>query len=178
MKFSELKGRAVINLEDARKVGEVEDLMLDQDSRHIVSLKVKTGLFSSSRLVPAADVKNIGADAVTISGSAGAPNTPPDAVGSNPSPPDQQSASTGDSESLPALVKLTSSLGNKVVTDTGTFVGELHDILLNWADLTITGYEVREGGLFAKTQEFAATPEVSFGEKMITIPAQLLNQPK
>jgi uncharacterized protein YrrD len=115
--------------------------------------------------VPATDVKNVGADAVTISTTAG-------------STPGQQDSGSGNTEGGQALVQLTGILGNKVVTDTGTFVGELHDILLEWVDLTITGYEVRESGMFAKTQEFAATPDVSYGDKMITIPALLLNQPK
>jgi sporulation protein YlmC with PRC-barrel domain len=75
------------------------------------------------------------------------------------------------------LIALTTVLGNKVVTDAGTLVGELQDVLLDWANLTITGYEVREGGVFAKTQEFTATPDLRFGEKIITMPAQLLSQP-
>ena len=59
MKFSELKGRAVVNLGDARKIGEVEDLMVEPDSYHIASLKIRTGLFSAPHLVPAVDVKNV-----------------------------------------------------------------------------------------------------------------------
>lgn len=171
MKFSELKGRAVVNLEDASKIGEVQDLMIEPGSRRIVSLRVKTGMFSSARLVPATDVKNVGADAVTVSLTAGQGSQAGATLG-------QQGNVNGSPEAGQALVKLTGILGNKVVTDAGTFLGELHDILLDWSDLTITGYEARESGLFAKTQVFAATPDVSFGEKMITIPALLLNQPK
>ena len=66
MKFSELKGRAVVSLDNAQKMGEVEDLMVEPVSRHIVSLKVRTGRFSASQLVPADTVKNVGVDAVTI----------------------------------------------------------------------------------------------------------------
>jgi sporulation protein YlmC with PRC-barrel domain len=156
MKFSELKGRAVVRLEEAQRIGEVEDLMIDPVSRHIVSLKVRTGLFSAAELVPAAEVKNVGADAVTI------------ALPVEPAP---QSAAGAPP------IALTSILGNKVVTDAGTLVGELQDVLLDWANLAITGYEVREGGVFAKTQEFTATPDLRFGEKIITMPAQLLSQP-
>ncbi|HET7079593.1 MAG TPA: PRC-barrel domain-containing protein [Chloroflexia bacterium] len=157
MKFSELKGRAVVRLEEAQRIGEVEDLMVEPVSRHIVSLKVRTGLFSAAELVPAAAVKNVGADAVTIASTA------------EPAPPSASGA--------PPLIALSTILGNKVVTDAGTLVGELQDVLLDWANLAITGYEVREGGVFAKTQEFTATPDLRFGEKIITMPAQLLNQP-
>ena len=41
MKFSELKGRAVVNLEDAKKIGEVEDLMVEPDGHHIMSIRSK-----------------------------------------------------------------------------------------------------------------------------------------
>ena len=177
MKFSELKGRTVVNLEDAKKIGIVQDLMIEPGSRRIVSLKVKTGRFRAAKLVPATDVKNVGADAVTISVNASPMNIPADAASSSRFGSGQQSASFRSSEIAQPLVKLTSILGNKVVTDAGTFVGELHDILVDWVDLTITGYEVRGDGLFAKAQEFAATPEVSYGDRMITIPAQLLSQP-
>ena len=44
MKFSELKGRAVVNLEDAKKIGTVEDLMVEPESHHIASVKVRTGM--------------------------------------------------------------------------------------------------------------------------------------
>src|SRR5512132_2953851 len=67
MKFSELKGRAVVNLEDARKIGTVEDLMVEPESHHIVSVKVRTGMFHAAQVIPVADVKNVGGDAVTIS---------------------------------------------------------------------------------------------------------------
>jgi uncharacterized protein YrrD len=177
MKFSELKGRAVVNLEGAKKMGEVQDLMIEPSSRRIVSLKVNTGLFHAAQLVPTADVKNVGADAVTISVNTNPANISANAASSGRYGAGQENVSFRSSEIAQPLLKLTSILGNKVVTDAGTIIGELHDILLDWSDLTITGYEVREGGPFAKTQEFAATPEVSFGKKMITIPAQLLKHP-
>jgi uncharacterized protein YrrD len=157
MKFSELKGRAVVSLADARKIGEVEDLMVEPASRRIESLKVRTGRFRAAQFVPAGEVKNVGVDAVIVAANAD-PAAPGGASGS-------------------PLVELTRILGNKVLTDAGTLVGELRDVLLDWATLTITGYEVSAGGLFAQAQEFTATPEVRFGDKIITMPAQLLNQP-
>jgi sporulation protein YlmC with PRC-barrel domain len=61
MKFSELKGRAVVNLEDAKKLGTIEDLMVDAESHHIVSIKVRTGMFHAPQVIPVADVTNVGA---------------------------------------------------------------------------------------------------------------------
>ena len=177
MKFSELKGRAVVNLEDASKIGEVEDLMVELDSYHIASLKIRTGRFSAPELVAAANVKNVGADAVTVSVNQVPSNTAAETDGiDNASRP----AAEQQPEQQPErpLFEISKILGNKVVTDAGTMLGELHDVLFDWVDLTITGFEVRGSGIFAKTQEFAATPEVRYGDKLITMPAQLLNQPK
>src|SRR5690349_1180454 len=71
MKFSELKGRAVVNLEDAKRIGTVEDLMVEPGSHRIVSVKVRTGMFQAAQVIPVTDVKNVGGDAVTISTGAG-----------------------------------------------------------------------------------------------------------
>ena len=183
MKFSELKGRAVVDLEDARKIGEVEDLLVEPHGHTIISLKVRTGLFHAAKVVPVTDIKNVGADAVTISVGASPSHIQADMANpsasdsAGPSAAQQQSTSSQSSERSQPLIEITSILGNKVVTDAGTMVGELNDAMVDWVDLKITGYEVREGGLFAKAQEFAATPEVSYGNKMITIPAQLLSHP-
>ncbi|MDQ6693709.1 MAG: PRC-barrel domain-containing protein [Chloroflexota bacterium] len=159
MKFSELKGKPVVDLADAKKMGEVEDLLVDPESHRILTLKVKTGLFSAAQLVPAGYIKSVGSDAVTISAS---DSSDPGPAGSGrPTQP----------------IEMTSIMGNKVVTDAGTVVGDVRDVLFEWVSLMITGYEVREGGLFSKPHEFAATPDVRYGDKIITIPAELLNHP-
>jgi len=167
MKFSELKGRAVVSLDDAKKIGEVEDLMVDPLSRRIVSLKVRIGMFKAAQLVSATDVKNVGADAVTLTTNSLLTATPADAAGSD----------TASAAGAPAAVELTRILGAKVVTDAGTLVGELKDVVIDWSTLEITGYEVREVGMFAKAQEFTATPDVRFSDKITTMPAELLSQP-
>lgn len=196
MKFSELKGRAVVNLEDAKKVGTVEDLMVEPESHRIVGVKVRTGMFHAAQVIPVTDVKNVGGDAVTISTSggnkiasmavstagqhlaasqssnAGSTTTTTVAAANAAS-----SAASVDSVGSRPPIEVTSLLGNKVVTDAGTMVGELSDVMVDWVDLTITGYEVHMGGMFTKAQEFVDTPGVRYGNKLITLPAELLNHP-
>jgi sporulation protein YlmC with PRC-barrel domain len=82
------------------------------------------------------------------------------------------------SVSSKAPIEISSLLGNKVVTDAGTMVGDLSDVMVDWVDLTITGYEVHMGGVFTKAQEFVDTPGVRYGNKLVTLPAELLNHPK
>lgn len=156
MKFSELKGRAVVNVEDAKKIGEVENLFLDPGSRRLLSLKVKTGgLFSTALIVPVSQILNIGPDAVTVKS---------DTVGSD---------QVGSTPPAQEPVEVTAILGNKVVTDAGALVGEVHDVLLDPVSAAVTGYDVREGGLFGKSLEISATQGIRYGEKLITVPAPL-----
>lgn len=153
MKFSELKGRAVVDVDDAKKLGEIENLLLEPGTRRVSSMKVKTGgLFSTPLTIAISQLMNIGPDAVTVKADIASPS---------------QAASDQDS------VELTSVLGHKVVTDAGTLVGEVQDVLLDPVSAAVTGYEVREGGIFAKSLEISATPEVRYGEKLITIPSPL-----
>lgn len=187
MKFSELKGRAVVNLEDAKKIGAVEDLMVEPESHRIVSVKVSSRMFHAAQMIPVANVKNVGGDAVTISTGAGmaTPSSTAESTlgqqmavsqGSNGGSATTATISVVPLGSQPAI-EITSLLGNKVVTDAGTMVGELRDVMVDWVDLTITGYEVHTGGVFTKAQEFVDTPGVHYGNKLITIPAELLNHP-
>lgn len=153
MKFSELKGRAVVNVEDAKKIGEIDNLLLEPGTRQVSSLKVKTGgLFSTPLAIAISQVMNIGPDAVTVKTDIANPGQSP-----------------GETEA----VEVTSLLGHKVVTDAGAMLGEVHDILLDPVSAAVTGYEVRDGGIFAKTLEISATPEVRYGDKLITIPSPL-----
>src|SRR5687768_5336466 len=153
MKFSELKGRAVVNVEDAKKIGEIDNLLLEPGTRQVSSLKVKTGgLFSTPLAINISQVMNIGPDAVTVK---------------------TDIANPGQSPGQKEAVEVTSLLGHKVVTDAGAMLGEVHDILLDPVSAAVTGYEVRDGGIFAKTLEISATPEVRYGDKLITIPSPL-----
>ena len=153
MKFSELKGRALINVEDAVKIGEVENLLLEPTSRRVLGWKVKTaGLFSAPLIVNVSQIINIGPDAVTIK---------------------VDPAQSDKAKSEQETVDLTAILGNKVVTDAGVLVGEVRDVLLDPVSGSVTGYEVNTGGLFSKSVEIAATDDVRYGEKLITIPAPL-----
>lgn len=163
MKFSELKGRAVVNVEDAKKIGEIENLLLDPGSRQVLGWKVKTGgLFSTPLILAVSQIRNIGPDAVTVAADTTTVGNATVATESS-----DQATNVQDS------VELTAILGHKVVTDAGTLVGEVHDVLLDPVSASVTGYEVRGTGLFSKSLEIAASPEVRYGEKLITIPAPL-----
>jgi uncharacterized protein YrrD len=157
LRWSELKGRAVIDITTAKRVGSVDDLVLDRQTYQIVGLKFKTGLFSAAQTVPVQSIKSIGDDAVTLQLEK-----------------EDQPASAGEPtpRNLPALSQV---IGNSVVTQGGKHIGEISNVHLSLQPLLITGYEISKGGIFSKTHAFEITAEVHYGEKLVIIPDTLLD---
>lgn len=173
MKFSELRGRAVVDINDSKKIGELTDILIDPATRRPVGIKVKSGLFGQPQVVPIEHLRSVGPDAVTVAG-----HTEQAIVQQSDSDVPQTLPQTAPEPALPPLqqpVDASDINGHKVITDSGTLVGEVQDLVLDPGTLSITGYEVRPGGLFARPQEIAVTPEVRHGENLITVPASLLN---
>jgi len=52
LKISELKGRGVIGLESARKLGALQGMVIDPGAAQIVGLKVSTGPTAPGPLLP------------------------------------------------------------------------------------------------------------------------------
>ena len=154
IKFSELKGRAVVELETSEKVGEISDIVMDTISRQTVGIEFNPGLLSHNRAIPMTEIKSIGSAAIMVSNI-------------------KKEYDITESKFL----KLGNILNNQVVTDTGELLGNLKDVTLNPDTLEIITFEVSSGGLFAKSREFATSPDIRFGEKIITIPSQLVTQP-
>src|SRR4051794_21632999 len=124
MKASELKGRAVISLAEAQKVGEVENVVLDLGANQVAGFRVKQGLFGGQWL-HAADVQSIGPDAMMIANRELL----------------HDKESVADLSTLPGLDDLT---GIKVVTETGTHLGTLGDADVETPGLGITAYYMSE----------------------------------
>jgi sporulation protein YlmC with PRC-barrel domain len=157
LKWNELKGRAVIDITTAKRVGSVDDLVLDGQTYQIVGLKFKPGLFNATKTVPVNLIKGIGDDAVTLQ----LEQESPPASSDQPAP-----------QNLPALSQI---IGNGVVTEGGKHIGEISNVCLSWQPLAITGYEISKGGIFSKTHTFEITSAVHYGEKLVIIPDSLLD---
>jgi uncharacterized protein YrrD len=157
MRASELKGRAVISLADAQKVGEVDNVLVDCSQNRVVGLRIKHGLFSSAQVLRAGDVRSVGPDAVTI------PN--------RELLVDRETAS--DVHGIPDLNDLS---GINVVSESGTLMGSLDDVDVDVQNLTVTAYYL--GGslwehLTQGTKRFPASPGLRFGGKLLVIPDNL-----
>lgn len=171
LKISELKGRGVIGLESARKLGALQGMVIDPGAAQIVGLKVSTGPTAPGPLlpglkadandpppgehlfIPAASVYSIGPDAITVR-EAG--------IGSLAEP---------TMESLPD----SHALGNtKVVTDGGTLLGTISDMFINETNLQLMGYELAGSGLetlMGKGKFLRALPGYRYGGDLLLVPA-------
>ena len=157
MKASELKGRAVISLADAQKVGEIDNVLIDCSQNRVVGLRIKHGLFSSVQVLRARDVHSVGPDAITI------PNR-------------ELLVDRETATDLNALPDLNALSGINVVSESGALMGSLDDVDVDGQNLAVTAYYL--GGslwehLTQGTKRFAATPGLRFGGKLLIIPDNL-----
>lgn len=159
MKFTELRGRAVLEINSAKKIGEFEDILFDPDNLKPISIKVKTGLFNPAQFIPVSQLKGIGPDAVTFAGD----------------PANMASGAQGDAN-LQTPMQASGILGDKVVTDTGSLVGEVHDLVIDPDSLSVQAYEVKPGGLFTRGHEIQTTPDVRHGDNLVIVPASSLRE--
>ena len=112
MKANELKGRAVVTLSDAAKVGQIDDVLFDADYRKVLGFRVKKGTFSRADAVSRASVTAVGSDAVTVVG--------PDAI------------NTADRlEDLIGAMDLGQAEKTKVVTEGGNLIGTVAELELD-----------------------------------------------
>jgi uncharacterized protein YrrD len=117
----ELRGRTVVDVDSAAKLGQVDDLALDPVARRVAGIVVSRGAAllggRDSLTIPAPAINAFGDDAVTVYGA----NT----VGG------------ADFTSLPRLSKL---LGRTVISEAGRKLGAVGDVLFEPEDGRIVGY--------------------------------------
>jgi uncharacterized protein YrrD len=67
MQASELKGRGVVALSNAEKIGQVDDVLFDAQFRTVLGFRVrKGGLLRQTEALPRDSVTSIGVDALTV----------------------------------------------------------------------------------------------------------------
>jgi uncharacterized protein YrrD len=127
-KGKDVIGKDIVSFIDGKKAYSVKDLLIGLDNRGIVALLVdEGGLFSSSRIVPLANVVSYGKDAVVIS----------------------EAAAVVPADTYPAVQEIISRkdslTGKKVLTEGGDEHGKISDVYFEEQTGEIIGYEVSEG---------------------------------
>ena len=123
VKASDLKGRAVVTLSDAIKVGRVTDVLLDAAYREVLGFRIKAGTFRRPEAVSRTNVTGVGHAAVTVRS--------PDVINVE----DRLSALAG-------AVTLSRARGTKVVTEGGELLGTISEIELDAEARTVTAYRL------------------------------------
>ncbi len=122
MHASELKGRSVVVLANAEKVGQVEDVLFDARFRQVLGFRVKEGgLLSKTVALPRDSVTAIGADALTVPS--------PDMINEEERFPQLAGAAT-----------LSQVTGTKVVTESGQLLGTIGQLDVDADARTVTAY--------------------------------------
>jgi len=154
MKVSELKGRAVIGLSRAQKLGVLQGLIVDPNGAQVLGLRVSGADASHPIVVPAAAIYSIGPDAITIDDAALAQSG-------------AEVAALGGVPDSQALVD------TKVVTDGGTLLGTIRDLHVDPTTLQIEAYELSGAGweaLMGKGKVLPAWPGYRYGGDLMIVP--------
>jgi len=122
MQAQELKGREVLALSNAEKIGQVEDVLFDAQYRQVLGFRVKRGsLFGKAEAIPRESVTSIGADALTVQR--------PDAMNDEERFTDLAHASP-----------LSRVEGTKVVTEGGELLGTIAHLEIDAEARKVTAY--------------------------------------
>jgi uncharacterized protein YrrD len=158
MDVKTLKGIAVVSIARGEKVGAVDDVVIDTQERRIGALRIGSGglLRKDRHYVPFEAVRSIGTDAVMIDDEAAL----------------QQSYATRTS----GYHSLDNISGLRVVTDGGTYLGNIATIHFNESDGNLTDFEIGQsgiGGLFGSSKIVGASTIISIGHDIMIVPDHL-----
>jgi uncharacterized protein YrrD len=156
MDVKSLKGIAVVSIKQGEKVGTVDDVLFDMENRRVIAFKlIKPGFLRSGGIaITMEDVESIGKDAVMIQHR--------DRIRDLKNERDLQ-ARPGYSD-LSAL---------RVVTQDGTYVGNLSTVQVDPQTGKLTQIEITGGGLIdrlRRNQVVEMDEVVSLGTDVVVIP--------
>ena len=134
IRAKELGGRAVVDVDAAEKLGRIDRIVLDPESRRVAGFVVSSGssIFNNGKdlLLPASCVHAVGPDAVTV----------------------HRSDAADADASLEGLPRVSDITGRKVVSDTGRMLGTVDDVLIDERDGRIIGYALDGPGVESTLQ--------------------------
>jgi uncharacterized protein YrrD len=155
-KWSDLKGMAVIAIDNGKKIGTIDDFYFDTKMNSLVAFVVKTGVFSH-RAFLATTINAVGADAVTTTSESAL-------------------VKGNDQETLQGLPRGEQLLQYRVLSEGGTLVGNVGNILLDVTTptaISVVGFELAAGmraHISRNYPTFDARSVTSYGHDVLIIP--------
>ncbi len=163
MKASSLEGKAVVDLSIADKIGSVSQVVIDPNARKVLALEIRGERFSAPQIVLIEKVRSFGKDAVTIDNSSGL----------------NERANVSELGGLP---NASDFIGTRVVTESGTLLGTVRDVLFSDDGKEIVGYEYSRGGIGALVglghKTLSASSGQRYGGTILTVPDAEAAQPE
>ena len=150
MQADELKGRGVLALSNAEKIGQVEDVLFDAQVRQVLAFRVKRGgLFRKAQALLRDSVTSIGAAALTVQG--------PDVINDEDRFTDLAHAST-----LSQVKRI------QVLTESGELLGTVAHLEIDDDARKVTGYglssSLRDRVMRHDTESVKADEVIRLGE--------------
>ncbi len=158
-KWTELAGMAVVSLADGKRIGTCDDFYFEPATQSVYGIRIKTGMLSH-RILPTTSINSIGKDALTIAN-------------------DEQLISESELKKMPTIVAGYNLNSYKVMSESGTIVGKLGNVLIDVSvpdALRITSFELTGnilqhiGGHYAT---FPADRVTRYGEDVLVIPDEV-----
>ncbi|MDQ6707802.1 MAG: PRC-barrel domain-containing protein [Acidobacteriota bacterium] len=144
IRASGLRGRAVVDMDAAEKMGHVEEVLLDPENSRVAGFILAQGqsLFGSNTsktLLSASAVHAIGPDALTVH---------------------QAGDSAQASDLLARMPRMSDVIGRKIVSQSGKMLGVIEDVLVNGENGRIVGYSLSSSTALGKLENlFGAAKE-------------------
>lgn len=153
MRFSDVKGRQVVTLDGADKVGYIDNAYISENGANIVGFEVgMRGLLAGQRVFTWDHLSSIGADAVTI--------------------PDKEALHELNRSTLTTALSTGDVIGAKVMAERGDDLGKVGDIDFDGASGAITAY-ILSPSLMERVEghreSFAPSGIQSMSAKMVVV---------
>jgi uncharacterized protein YrrD len=151
-----LRGMAVVSVQQAEKLGTIDDLLLDLPHHRLGGVMLRGGLFRGGPTLTWSAVRSVGKDAVTV---------------------DDSSALSDPGDTQPTdWVRLSTFRGTKVVTDTGDLLGTISGIDVDPQSGKVIHYVAAapSGRPFSTGEQFIVSPAavVGVGVGLLTVDTQ------
>jgi uncharacterized protein YrrD len=149
----ELSGLALIDVRDGKKLGTVGESVISPDDGRLLGFVIKSGglLHREESAVEIQDVRSIGADAITVEGEETVHR-----IDAMPEP--FQEARSGDR----------TLIGRKVVTQGGSLVGMIADLVISEDERRTTGM-ILGSGMFERGDVLSTDRIASVGPDVVIV---------
>jgi uncharacterized protein YrrD len=139
----EIRGMPVVSVGEGKELGRVDALLVDPDEARVRWLRLaKGGFFGETRVIAMRAIEAIGENAITVDSEASAVRI--DEVA-------EAQEMARDKRRL---------IGNRVLTDKGRLLGEIHDYELDEDTFHIIQYEIGKGDLLGSQAYYIAAERI------------------